>query len=166
MKSFFLIASKNGRAIPRSELDQFQGTIDRTINYARFVRSRRSCMSERGNVCLVALTNEPEVTPLVECDDKVVALTAGRDEHTQWSRAPSVRAIRIRSTTRPSQLRRLGRRASPSLSIRRARSARATVGSLRGPRPPPGLRVAITIPLPDARAAASSGSGVPTLSVT
>ncbi|HTE56271.1 MAG TPA: asparagine synthase C-terminal domain-containing protein [Kofleriaceae bacterium] len=75
MKSFFVIASTGGRPVPQSELDRCQAIIDRSITYAGFVQSARSCISEQGSVWLFALTNEPEVTPLLEQGDTVLALS-------------------------------------------------------------------------------------------
>jgi Asparagine synthase len=75
VKSFFLVASKSGRAIPQGELDRFHAIIHRSINFAGSIRSTVSCRSARGNVYLVALTNEPETSPMLEHDDIVFAVS-------------------------------------------------------------------------------------------
>jgi asparagine synthetase B (glutamine-hydrolysing) len=74
MKSFFLIASKDGRSIPKAELDRFLQAVDRTIAYRSHVKAIRSYTDPRSTFCLYALTNEPGVAPLLEADGALLAV--------------------------------------------------------------------------------------------
>lgn len=74
MKSFFLIASKDGRAIPEAELDRFLRVVDRTITYRGHVKAIRSYTDPRSTFCLCALTNEPGVAPLLEAEGGLFAV--------------------------------------------------------------------------------------------